>query len=160
MPWFDPADGGIDARVMILLETPSRAGTLPRFVSIDNPSPTQRNLRACVEASGLRRPDLVLWNVSPWIGDADANGRLSAAQVRAGIVTLPALLAHLPALQCVVLSGRVAQRARTAIETARPDIHVLAMPHPSPLSLCRSPDVVQRIRSTLAQAAVYAARAR
>jgi len=71
VPWFDPFDGGPEARLLILMESPARRGTDPRFVSRDNATPTQANLRRFLAEAGIARRDTVLWNVVPWVMDPD-----------------------------------------------------------------------------------------
>lgn len=44
VPHFDPLDGGVDSRVLILLETPGAGMTADDAVSRDNPTGTARNL--------------------------------------------------------------------------------------------------------------------
>ena len=155
VPHPDPLDGGVAARLLILLETPSAGPTPLRFVSRDNATPTARNLRRFLDGAGLSRRDTVLWNVVPWIVHApgERNRPVRAAELRAGLETVPELLALLPRLRVVVLAGRKADAARPSVATARPTLPVLAMPHPSPTSVCTSPTVGERIAATLARAA-------
>jgi hypothetical protein len=54
-PHVDPADGGVDARVLLLLETPGPALAGARLVSMDNRTGTGRNLRRFVADAGLAR---------------------------------------------------------------------------------------------------------
>lgn len=65
VPHFDPADGGIAARMLILLETPAARGDGIRFVSRDNASGTQRNLRRFLDDAGIARSDTLIWNTVP-----------------------------------------------------------------------------------------------
>ena len=60
----------------------------------------------------------------------------------------------------MVLAGRVAGGAAPWLAEHRPDLAVLAMPHPSPTYVCTSPDVAARIRAGLAEAAAILGRAR
>lgn len=67
-PWFDPADGGVDAAVLILLECPgpqasAHKGSGP--VSADNDDTTAANIYGLLQESGLARRDIVIWNVVP-----------------------------------------------------------------------------------------------
>ncbi|WP_412027419.1 uracil-DNA glycosylase [Deinococcus yunweiensis] len=129
VPHFDPADGGVDARVLLLLESPGPAVSHTGFISMDNPDGTAENMHGLITHSGLSRRDLALWNIVPW--------QLSAARVvtpdRASHQdALPAtrhLLTLLPHLKAVVLVGRHAQRGWRDIGS---DLTTFAMPHPSP----------------------------
>ena len=154
VPDMDPLDGGVGARLLLLLETPA-AARQAGFVSRDNATPTARNIRRFCEAAGLPRDVMLIWNAVPWIG-GDGSGRNVAprpAEVRAGLLRLPPLLALLPRLEVVVLAGRVARMASGTVQAARPGLLVLTMPHPSPTIVCTSPRIGESIAGTLAAAA-------
>lgn len=155
VPRFDPRDGGVEARCLILLETPGAGMTAADTVSRDNPTGTARNLTRFAEAAGLAREATLLWNVVPWIvHEPGARNRpVRRSEIAAGIALLPDLLDLLPRLEVVVLSGRPAAAAEPAIRRHRPDLRVLTMPHPSPTIVCTSPAIGQRIAATLAEAA-------
>jgi uracil-DNA glycosylase len=63
VPNVDPNDGGMNARVLVLLETPGPKAVASGFVSRDNPDPTARNLGLVLDEAGLLRSDVVIWNV-------------------------------------------------------------------------------------------------
>lgn len=150
LPYFDPLDGGVFARVLILLESPARTVSRPRYVSRDNPGPAQRNLKGFMEQAGLARQETVLWNLYPWLPNLEkTKGALRRAQIDEGIEMLITLLPRFPDLVTVVFAGRVAQQAMLRIRLAFPDFELLEMPHPSPLSVCTHPSVRQRILSAL-----------
>nr|WP_277754459.1 MULTISPECIES: uracil-DNA glycosylase family protein [Rosenbergiella] len=151
LPWFDPADGGSGAGLLVLLQSPARSSPSPRFVSRDNPGPAQQNLGRFLTEAGIARRDSVLWNTVPWVSDGPQK-RPSAADIRTGCAWLEDVLAHLPALRVVVLAGAVAAQARGTASHLRPGVTVLTMPHPSPLSLCTSPAVPENIRRVLREA--------
>lgn len=65
VPHFDPADRGLGARMLILLETPAARGEGVRFVSRDNASGTQRNLRRFLADARISRSDTLIWNTVP-----------------------------------------------------------------------------------------------
>jgi uracil-DNA glycosylase len=65
VPNVDPNDGGVNARCLILLETPGPKSVASRFVSRDNPDPSARNLASALDAASLARSDVLLWNVVP-----------------------------------------------------------------------------------------------
>jgi uracil-DNA glycosylase len=154
LPHFDPADGGTNARILLLLETPApSARPGPRFASRDNASGSAVNLRRYVDQAGLDRRDLIQWNAVPWAAGEREKRRLTRQEIREGLATLPTLLALLPRLRCVLLVGRVAQEARPVIEAILPNLAVLAMPHPSPANVCTSPSVAVEIEAVLAHAA-------
>lgn len=155
VPDVDPCDGGTDARLLLLLETPG-PGTEPlRFVSRDNPTGTAANIRRFTAAAGLDRSETVIWNAVPWVIHAPGarNRPPRRGEVAAGLAELPGFLALLPRLVAVVLAGRVAAQARPGIAAARPDLALFEMPHPSPTIVCTSPAIPARIAATLRDAA-------
>lgn len=154
-PYFDPRDGGIDARLLILLETPGPGDAPIRFVSRDNPGSTQRNLARFLDEAGIARADMLLWNCVPWIVHAPGarNRPLRRPEITDGLRTLPGLLALLPRLSTVVLAGRVARQAAPIVAGKRPDVAILDMPHPSPANVCTSPAVAAAIREAFSTAA-------
>lgn len=154
VPDVDPADGGIEARLLILSETPGPHIGKTGIVSADNPSGTARNLRRFLGTAGISRRDRVIWNAVPWVihqGGPDRAPR--AGEIREGLAELPGFLALLPDLKAVVLAGRVAGLAADVVTAACPGAAILLMPHPSPTYVCTSPDVSRRIEATLAEAA-------
>ena len=155
LPHVDPADGGVEARVLLLLETPGPGAAPLRFVSRDNPTGTGANLRRFLGEAEIARRDLVIWNAVPWIVHAPGarNRAVRVGEVRDGLAMLPGFLRLLPDLRVVVLSGRVAGMAEPVVHAARPEAAVLRMPHPSPTVVCTSPQVPARIQATLAEAA-------
>ncbi len=155
VPDVDPADGGANARLLLLLETPSPTIGTTGLVSRDNSTPTGRNLRGFLEAAGLPRADTLIWNTVPFVIHAPGarNRAPKPGEVRDGLRWLPPLLDLLPRLAVVVLAGRVAGHALPVLRDARPNLPVLTMPHPSPTIVCTSPTVPARITAALAETA-------
>jgi uracil-DNA glycosylase len=153
VPDADPADGGVGARLLLLLETPGPATFRTGFVSRDNPTPTGANLRRFL--AGLPRAETLIWNAVPFV--IHAPGARNRAPTRAererGLALLPPLLDLLPRLEAAVLAGVAAAAATPVLAAARPGLRVLRMPHPSPTYVCTSPEVPRRIAATLAEAA-------
>lgn len=160
VPDPDPLDGGAEARLLLLLETPGPRIRASMIVSRDNPSGTGRNLRAMLDAAGIARHDTLIWNVVPWIihHEGAPNRAPTRAELAEGLRHLDALLAALPRLAVVVLAGRFAAQAGPAIAAARPGLPILAMPHPSPTIQCTSPEIRLRCTAALAKAATILAR--
>jgi uracil-DNA glycosylase len=155
VPDVDPADGGIGARLLLLLETPGPSIGRSGFVSRDNPTPTAGNLRRFLSGAAIARRDTVIWNAIPFV--IHAPGSRNRAPRRAeqtnGIALLPPFLDLLPHLAVAVLAGRAAAEAEPVLAAARPGLPVLRMPHPSPTIVCTSPEVPRRIAAALAEAA-------
>jgi uracil-DNA glycosylase len=155
VPTPDPLDGGVEARMLLLLETPGPGMGGEDFVSRDRPGGTAANLRRFLETAGIARRDTLIWNAVPWVIHAPgaSNRAPRRAEWRAGLLFLPALLDLLPQLRVTVLAGRFAAAAEVPLRAARPRLPVLAMPHPSPTYVCTSPAVPARIAGVLAAAA-------
>jgi hypothetical protein len=108
VPQFDPAEAGVDAKVLFVLEAPgpmTNAGnTRPGsgFISVDNDDETAANTWRARNAAGLY--DGVLhWNIVPWYLGTAAR-KPTVAERREGAAELRALLTLLPYLEVVVLS--------------------------------------------------------
>lgn len=159
VPDIDPFDGGAEARLLLLLETPGPGAAPLRFVSRDNPTGTAANIRRFTDGAGIARADTVIWNAVPWVIHAPGarNRAPRRSEIVAGQAELPAFLALLPRLMVTVLAGRVAAGARPVIAAARPGLPVIEMPHPSPTIVCTSPAIPGRIRAALAEAAAILA---
>ncbi len=159
VPDVDPFDGGIGARLLLLLETPGPGAEPLRFVSRDNATGTAANLRRFFAAAGIARADTVIWNAVPQVIHAVGarNRAPRRAEVAAGLGELPPFLALLPRLAVAVLAGRVEAEAGPTIEAMLPGLPVLEMPHPSPTIVCTSPAIPARITYALAQAAAMLA---
>ncbi len=152
-PDFDPDDGGVAARVLLLLERPGRAVGERGFVSRDNATPTARNIRRFCDEAGLARCSTVIWNVVPWLDDAARNRTPRPGEIEAGSRWLPPLLELLTRLEVVVLAGRVAGSAAATVRACRPDARLRTMPHPSPTIVCTHPRFRAQIVACLAETA-------
>ncbi|HEY8564233.1 MAG TPA: uracil-DNA glycosylase family protein [Beijerinckiaceae bacterium] len=155
VPDPDPLDGGAEARLLLLLETPGPRIRRSFFVSRDNPSGTAANLFRFLTQAGIPRRDTLIWNAVPFVIHAPGakNRAPREPEIAAGLGCLPPLLALLPRLAVAVLAGRIAARAAPVIAAERPEVALLAMPHPSPTYLCTDPAHPARIRAVLAEAA-------
>ncbi|MBE7217192.1 MAG: uracil-DNA glycosylase [Caulobacteraceae bacterium] len=151
----DPANAGVDARLLVLLETPGPRVLETGFVSQDNPSATGANLRRFLAEAGVRRRTMFLWNAVPWVIHAPGarNRAPRPAEVREGLALLPGLLALLPHLRAAVLLGRVAREAEPVIAANRPGLPVWRASHPSPVICCTDPEHPRGIIKALSHAA-------
>ena len=80
VPRFDPLDGGVDARVLLLQEAPGPRAVGSGFVSFDNPDQTAANARHACDSAGLSRRDLVRWNAVPWYIGNEGRTKIRAAR--------------------------------------------------------------------------------
>jgi uracil-DNA glycosylase len=155
VPVPDPLDGGVAARMLLLLETPGPAVLRTGFVTRDSANGTAANLFWFLREAGIPRADTLIWNAVPWLIHAEGarNRAPRRAEVAAAAPYLAPLLDLLPQLSVVVLAGRFAAGAAPAIAALRTDLPLVAVPHPSPTFVCTSPTVPARIRQGLSEAA-------
>lgn len=168
IPWFDPADGGVHATTLLLLEAPGpQAAPLKRrspsgFVSLDNDDQTAQNLHELVHAAGVDRSSLVIWNIVPWYLGDESGQRIRAAtqeDTDEAARWLDELLALLTRVEVAVLLGRRAQVGwLNATASAVRPLPIFACPHPSPRALAGHPERRERIRDILAAATRFAMR--
>ena len=136
VPYFDPYDGGMEARCLFLLEAPGPRAVASGFVSRNNPDETAKNFLLLNREAALDRALTVSWNIVPWyIGTGSKIRPASSEDIARGLPYLEPLLASLPKLRVVVLVGRKAQRAETRVRELSPSAEVVHMFHPSPLVL-------------------------
>lgn len=154
IPFMDPHDGGIHAKVLFLLEAPGAKAKSSGFISRDNPDPTAANIWTMTREVGLDRSDCLIWNVCPWyVGTASRIRAVKAAEIREAADALRSLLGQLADLRCVALVGRKAQKARHTVEGARPDVQIIEMPHPSNQNLSTRPHYRPLVQDGFRQAA-------
>eukprot|EP01046_Picozoa_sp_COSAG06_P083618 COSAG06_NODE_30503_length_538_cov_0.355353_1_plen_129_part_10 len=67
VPAPDPLDGGVGARMLLLLETPGPAVLRTGFVTRDSANGTAANLFRFLAEAGLSRADTLIWNAVPWL---------------------------------------------------------------------------------------------
>ncbi|KAA0124504.1 uracil-DNA glycosylase [Methylobacterium sp. P1-11] len=159
VPVPDPLDGGVGARMLLLLETPGPAVLRTGFVTRDSVNGTAANLFRFLAETGIARADTLIWNAVPWL--IHQAGALNRAPRRTEIAAagpyLAPLLDLLPRLAVAVLAGRFAGEAAPALAALRPGLPVIRIPHPSPTYVCTAPEVPARIRRGLAEAAAILA---
>ena len=141
IPHFDPLDGGINARVLFLLEAPGAKAVSSGFVSRNNPDETARNFFELNIAAGIARTDTVCWNVVPWyIGTGTKIRPARHDDIRQALGSLRRLLTLLPNVRIVALVGNKSASLASEVVGMFPDSRVIATPHPSPLFINRRPE--------------------
>ncbi|TSD56812.1 uracil-DNA glycosylase [Variovorax sp. KBS0712] len=157
VPRFDPLDGGINARVLLLQEAPGPRAVGSGFISSDNPDQTAANARHACESAGLSRRDVVRWNAVPWYLGNEEGTKIRPAtreDVKRAEPWLAELLQLLSRLQVVVLMGKNAQRLAPVLKRIAPHLRVERTPHCSPLALNYSLDRRTELIETLRDVAV------
>ena len=146
IPYFDPLDGGVLARVLFLLEAPGRRAVESGFISRNNPDETAKNFFLLNAEAHLPRSLTLSWNAVPWyIGDESRIRAAKLTDVLEASASLRRLLGLLPMLQIVVFVGQKARHAQRTVELARSKAKLVFMPHPSPLFVNRAPGNRERI---------------
>jgi uracil-DNA glycosylase len=142
VPWFDPASGGVEARILFLLEAPGqksvgREASLTKagsgIISADNDDQTAENGWRLREEAGLNYDDVIHWNIVPWyVGTASKIASPGQSDIERAMPYLHEALTLLPRLEIVVLMGRKAQAGWSAYER-RYQHELMAIPtwHPS-----------------------------
>lgn len=154
IPDFDPLDGGTDAQVLFLLEAPGPKAIASGFVSRNNPDETAENFFLLNAEAGIDRRRTVIWNAVPWyIGSGTKIRPAKRDDVRGADEWLTELLAVLSQLRFVVLVGQKALHAQGVVRESRPDVEVMAMPHPSPMFINRASGNRKRVLAVLQELA-------
>ncbi|WP_338501554.1 uracil-DNA glycosylase [Sphingomonas kaistensis] len=159
-PYFDPADGGVNASILFLFEKPGPMtvdkGSLGRvgsgLISRDNDDPTAEATFCFMREAGVPRTSTVTWNTVPgWNGTR----RITSSELKAGVRDLSELLALLRKVRTIVLVGRKAERAEASIRELGP-YALFRSPHPSPLVRASYPDRWSSIPDLWREAARHA----
>lgn len=134
IPWFDPCDGGIEARILFILEKPGpgpqRGGV--DFVSQDNKDPTAQRIKGGLEKLGVDRSQVAFWNAVPaWNGKI----RIVAAELDQGALQVQEVLQLMPSVRSLVLAGEKAKDVFSRMTLAGfqlpTHVKVFFSPHPA-----------------------------
>lgn len=150
IPWFDPDDGGVEARILWLLEAPGGKATQERggsgFISCENNDQTAVNTWNTRVEAGVDRTDVVHWNAIPaYLGTDTKIRAANSSDVAAAGPLLAELLDMLPRLQCVILGGRPAQELWKQHCPSSMNVHVVHSPNPSPTNVNTRPGTYEAI---------------
>src|SRR5215217_514938 len=69
IPFFDPLDGGVEAKMLFLFASPGEGALESGFVSRDNRDPSAAKFAALNRVVGLDRELTASWNTVPWALD-------------------------------------------------------------------------------------------
>lgn len=163
VPWFDPDDAGIHARVIVLLERPAPSTVAQAEAALsseDNDNASSRAVRAARIESGLQRDQYLRWNVIPWV-DPHASRASGDVAVDSARGALHALMTELPELRVIIALGSVAVNAVMRYFTLAADpviVPVIGAPHPSPANGAHRHEQHQRMTNAFRHAAVIASK--
>ncbi|MBB5959481.1 uracil-DNA glycosylase [Saccharothrix tamanrassetensis] len=155
VPLFDPASGGVNAKVLLLLESPGPASAASRagsgLISLDNDDQTAVNGFTALKEAGLSRQVCLNWNIVPWYLKGHAP---TPAELRAAVPYLVELLGILKSLKVVVVLGTPAGTG-WSLSGRGYGLKVFNGPHPSPQSINRDratrwPQLVEAFRQAAA----------
>lgn len=163
IPWFDPDDGGVRARLLLLMESPA-----PRTLgangsglcSLDNLDASNRRLMGSLQSSGIPRGLCLKWNMVPWTLSDDA-GRPRApkrSDLEQAAPRLRDVLGLLPDLDVVLTLGHAALSGfMLAVTEQSPAqlLRVIAVPHPSQRNTASRELAARRIDNALNAIATY-----
>jgi hypothetical protein len=154
IPYFDPTEAGVHARVLCLFEAPGPKATPPAgsgFISADNDDQTAQNMWQFLQEAGIdRAAEYLAWNVVPWyVGDGTRIRAVRGTDLAEAKQATEELLTLLPRLQVAVLFGKAAARAWGQIGAP---LDVIEAPHPSPRNVNSRPWVREEILAALAKA--------
>jgi hypothetical protein len=150
VPWFDPADGGVDATILWLLEAPGPKATRERggsgLISCNNNDTSAETAWRTRSEAGVDRTQVIHWNVVPYyLGSATRIRAWTPGDVADAGPMLSELIALLPRLRVVILGGAAAQRGWRDHAPLRSDLVVIDAPHPSPTNVNTRPGTREAI---------------
>lgn len=147
IPFLDPRGGGVEAKVLFLMQDPSEVATFTGFISPDNNDPSANNSTIACERAGLAPRDRVHWNIFPWWVNITKGGKpvdptrppQTYAQARPlAARLLRDFLELIPEVRVLVLLGNQAQAGFDQLSSERDlrsrGITVLRGPSASPQS--------------------------
>lgn len=133
IPYVDPDQGGIRARVLVLLDNPStkaETGTGSGMLSLDNNDRTARNCREAYARHGISWSEVVHRNVVPFPVAGIKNGGSTTAERTRAVRWTREFVDRCPDLDTVLLLGAAARDGWSRAGIAR-DLDVLPgkIPH-------------------------------
>lgn len=162
VPWFDPADGGVEARILWLLEAPGPKSTEERgsgIISCDNNDGAAENTWRTRREAGVDRSDVVHWNVIPYyIGNGTKIRAWRSGDVASAGPLLQELMGLLPRVQAVILGGKAAQDGWRSHRPAGIAVGEFPCPHPSVTNVNTRPGVWPAVVSAWRDAAAWVTR--
>ncbi len=149
IPYFDPFDGGIEAKVLFVLQAPGAKAVASGFVSRNNPDETAKNMFLLLQKAGFNRPETALWNIVPWYIGTGAKIRPARSEdIEAGFPYLIRIAELIPSLKGLVLLGKKAGKVQQRL-TELMEFPVWETFHPSPLFVNNRPENFGRILANL-----------
>ncbi len=140
IPHFDPCDGGVNAKVLFLLEAPGRKAMASGFISRNNPDPSAKTICTLLAVAAIARSVTLLRNIVPWyVGDDLAIWPVTELDIATALPFFTELIALLPHLRAVVLLGRKAQNVKSQL-VRMTNAQLFESHHPSQRVMNRWPE--------------------
>lgn len=136
VPYFDPDDGGVSARILFLMEKPGPGASKEKgsgFISQDNNDPTAKTVKCFLEKAGIPRSEIVIWNtVATWNGTR----KILKNELDRAPSHLCQLLVSLKNLTTIVCVGKKAEKALKKMNSAKllEGYRLATSLHPSPIN--------------------------
>lgn len=143
IPDFDPKNGNLNAKFLLVLEAPGPKAIKTGYISIDNPDLTAKNLGRQLTKANVYPSEIAIWNIVPWYVGNDSKTRIRAVngnEVDVGIRYLKKLISIIPNLKCIVLVGAAARKAHVELSSVT-NARILSCHHPSPRALNALPSI-------------------
>jgi len=98
IPYFDPFDGGVNAKLLFILYKPQNGAEGSNIVSMDNDDPAAETTFHAFGEAGIPRSDIALWNIIPWFDGTDDYSK--------GKQLLKLVLPLIPDVKTLVFAGK------------------------------------------------------
>ena len=118
IPYFDPMDGGVNAKILFVLQNPGPKAVASGFISRNNDDPTAHNTFELLQEAGIPREDTLLWNIVPWYDQTkkpEDRLKVTREETQEGAMELQRLISMLKHLKVMVSVGN---KSRDAIKAA------------------------------------------
>lgn len=142
VPYFDPLDGGIHAKLLFVLRSPVLGAVESGFVSRDNNDAAAANTFRVFENAGIPREQVALWNAIPWYSKPP----FRKADIELGACCLEKVLPLFPSLVSVIFAGSVSRDVSKLIDSKLP-FHFT--PSPGAQSRLSDPHFIETISEAL-----------
>ncbi len=148
IPFFDPCDGGMLAKGLILLESPGNKAITSGFLSRNNRDQSANNMRDLLSKAEIDRRATLLWNIVPWY----LGGPPMLHEIIEALPYLKSLIGMLTELRVVVLVG--VKASELALNIAKfTSVPIIKSFYPSPRNFKTRPYLREQVQQHYIEAA-------
>ncbi|NKG22329.1 hypothetical protein [Paeniglutamicibacter terrestris] len=149
VPYFAPLNGGTDATILCLMPAPDaeqRPSEGEDLVSTEDDNVASEALTTLLEGSNIDAKEVLVAHAYPWYRSEEASGRLTGAEMTAGLEPMSKMLRLVPNLRAVILMGKGPEEFWAKITKKYPQAitRITAIPSFSPAPLSLSGTAAQR----------------